>query len=183
MLSLHPPAETTDGKGPDFQAHEARKFAHLLLKGNPGVVECLFTEVGVNWGPEWARLLERRKMFLNTQTLKQYLGYCRGQLQRMDAGTRLHTKGGEFNTKWAYHMIRLAHDAERISKGQAPLVFKTGDEKALLMDVRAGKWGPDQLASMYREIEERIDAGKPWPIPDSADENVLNEWLWSLYFT
>jgi uncharacterized protein len=181
MLSLHPPAETVSGNKPDFQAHEAGKFAALLFKGNPGVVECLFTERDFVDSPEWRALRELRDIFLNQTTLKQYLGYCRGQLQRMQSGKSLHTTGGAFNTKWAYHMIRLALDAERIAHGMPPVVWKEGEERALLMDIRRGVYNPEQLASMYEKIEVRIDAGKPWSIPVSADEGLLNQWLFDVY--
>lgn len=181
MLSLSPPPETVDGEKPDFQAHEARKFASLLRKGNPSVVECLFTERWWIQDSKWADLRHQRSQFLNVKTLEQYLGYCRGQLQRMDVGTRLHTKGGTFNTKWAYHMIRIALDAERIANGEAPVVWKEGGEQKLLMDIRRGDYDPDALAEMYREIEARIESRKPWPIPEKADEQRLNTWLMQVY--
>jgi uncharacterized protein len=182
LLALHPAPETVSGNKPDFQAHEARKFASLLLKGNPGVVECLFTERDYIESPEWLALRKMRGSFLNEKTLHQYLGYCRGQLQRMSSGKSLHTAGSKFNTKWAYHMIRLALDAERISSGQAPVVWKEGAEQALLMDIRRGVYNnPMQLKEMYETIEAHIDATKPWPIPAGADEDLLNSWLFDVY--
>src|SRR6185503_19803307 len=48
VLSLTPAAETTQNnegaEKPDFSFHEVGKFSSLLLTGNPGIVEMLFTE-------------------------------------------------------------------------------------------------------------------------------------------
>lgn len=181
LLGLSPPPDTVSKEAPDYQAHEARKFAALIRKGNPGVIECLFTERWFVDSPEWRALRELRTGFLNQTTLKQYLGYCRGQLHRLDAGTRLHTRGGKFNTKWAYHMVRLALDAERIAQGDPPVVFKEGAENELLMEVRAGRYEPSELATMFQEIEARIDGCKPWAIPERVEERSLNNWLMDVY--
>jgi len=83
LLSLSPPKETWDNKKPDVQAHEVRKFARLLLKGNPGVIEMLFTERMEFVTPEWLRLKEIRKSFLSCNVIKQYLGYAEGQMKRL----------------------------------------------------------------------------------------------------
>lgn len=180
LLSLNPPPDTVDGTTPDFQAHEMRKFCTLLLKGNPGVVECLFTVDGYKGSKTWDSLLKLRHLFLNKVTLDSYLGYCNGQLKRLNNGSRLHTKGGEYNTKWAYHLIRLAMDAERISKRQEPLVWKnTGTaEHTLLMEIRDGQYTIDQIERMFTRIEGYIIENKESNnIPDSIPREQLNEWL------
>ena len=179
ILSLVDWPDTLDGKGPDFQAHEIGKFCRLLLKGNPGIVECLFTERERLWTPEWQELCELREIFLNRQTLKSYLGYCDGQLHRLLAGTRLHSKGGGYNTKWAYHLIRLALDAERIAQGQPPVIFKEGEERETLMAIRRGDYSPDQIERMFRDVEARIRLLRPEErLPERADASMLDIWLW-----
>ncbi len=177
IASLITGPQTVDGNKPDFQAHELGKFCALLLKGNPGVVECLFTAHMQETTPVWGLLRNQRATFINQTTLRQYLGYCDGQLHRLDAGTRLHSRGGEYNTKWAYHLIRIALDAERIAHGEPPIVLKEGTEQALLMQIRAGKFEPDAITSMYHEIKQRINAIKV-SLPETADRKELDAWLW-----
>lgn len=177
VVSLRPGPETVDGKGPDFQAHELGKFCALLLKGNPGVVETLFTEHMEMRTPVWELLRERRKTFLNQRTLNQYIGYCEGQLHRLDAGTKLHTHGGDYNTKWAYHLIRLAIDAVRIAEGGAPLVMKDGAELDLLMRIRNGEFEPHQIAGYWSGYKDKIKAARAH-LPEEADAASLDDWLW-----
>ena len=179
LLSLNPPPETVDGSKPDFQAHELGKFASLLRKGNPGVIECLFTEHGIRgYSPAWDELRAIRQITLNQQTLKQYLGYCTGQLQRMKNALRLHTAGGQFNTKWAYHLIRLANDALRISGGLAPVVFKPdgSPERDQLMQIRGGLYSPAAVEDVFNEIDAAIQLHKK-ELPAALDERLLDHWL------
>jgi hypothetical protein len=180
LLSLDPPPDTFTGEKPDFQAHEAAKFADLLRKGNLMVVEALFTERMIISSPEWEDLRAIRAQFLNAQTVNQYLGYCRGQLSRLQSGTRLHTAGGSYNTKWAYHLLRLARDAQRVSRGEAPVVWKDGAEREFLMRVRAGALTQADVEQAFSEIEAEISGRQQWPIPEKADTRALNRWLLSV---
>ncbi len=177
VLGLDSWPDTVDGKGPDFESHEIGKFAQLLLKGNPGVVEMLFTERMQVASPAWEALRARRVMALNQATLGQYLGYCDSQLRRLKNGTRLHTSGGEYNTKWAYHLLRVALNAELIAKGQTPVVTETGDRLAHLMRARAGEFTPDEIAAQYEAIRARIDTAAG-SLPETADKAFLEQWLW-----
>jgi len=177
VLSLDAPAQTIDGTKPDFQAHEIAKLGGLLLKGNPGIVEMLYTEHMQLTTPAWDALREMRDTFLNQATLRQYLGYCEGQLHRLKGGTRLHTQGGAYNTKWAYHLIRIALDAERIAHGDPPLVMKDGEELRLLMRIRAGEFSPDEIESQFVEVKRRIDSSSH-ALREKPDQARLDEWLW-----
>ncbi len=177
LVSLRPGPDTVDGNKPDFQAHELGKFCSLLLKGNPGVVECLFTEEMQETTVIWELLREQREMFLNQQTLNQYIGYCKGQLQRLDAGTRLHTHGGEYNTKWAYHLIRLAMDALLIASGKHPQVMKDEEETAILMRIRRGELEPSQIAEIWTDYEQKIKTTRG-SLRETADVNLVDNWLW-----
>lgn len=178
LLGLRPPPETLTGEKPDYQVHEAKKFADLLLKGNPGIIEMLFTdrmkfEDDVYWTP----LYEERKKFLCQTVVKQYLGYSQAQLQRLRHGKPVHSKGGVPGEKWCYHMVRVAWDAERIARGEEPKVWKEGEEREKLMAIRTGLWTTEQAVREAEAAIARVDAMKPWPIPEKADEVFLNDWL------
>lgn len=177
MLGLDPAPETVDGKGPDFQFHEVRKFCGLLLKGNPGIVEMLFTERMEESSPEWNELREIRRAFLTQRTVKQYLGYAEGQLKKLAHGQSVHSKGGVPGEKWAYHMIRLLLDADRISKGDEPKVWKDGSELDLLMEIRRGAKSQTQIEQLAKDMTRNIDARKPWKLPEEVDRELLNAWL------
>jgi hypothetical protein len=177
VLSLRPPRESVTRKKPDVEAHEVAKFCRLLLKGNPGVIECLFTDRFCLTTGEWRTLQDERQRFLSQRVIKQYLGYGQGQLRRFDAGTRLHTKGGTAGEKWCYHMIRVLQDARRIARGGEPVVFKGGEERALLMRIRSGEMRPHACVNLAQSLIAEVEAAKPWPWPEEGDEEWLNGWL------
>ena len=177
VLGLRPWQDGLDGKGPDYQCHEIGKLAALLLKGNPGVVEMLFTEQMQATTPAWEALRALRRTFINQTTLGQYLGYCDDQLRRHQAGNRLHTHGGAYNTKWAYHLLRLVRNAERMVLGGEPVVMEAGDDLALLLRVRAGAVSPQQVEAAYAEVRTRVAAAVP-DLPPAADVGLLEGWLW-----
>lgn len=180
LLGIDDVKDTVDSEKPDIQAHEARKFCHLLLKGNPAILEMLYTERTTFATESWMALEAHRDKFLCAQAVRQYLGYAEGQLKKLIAhGGKggLHTKGGDYNEKWAYHLIRLLWDARRIAQGQPPLVWKDGDEREALMNIRNGMVSRTVVEGMARSIISEIESMKPWPIPDQGDKEYLNSWL------
>lgn len=169
ILGLDPYQESKVGKSPDYQFHETGKFCRLLLKGNPEVVETLFTEHWQVMTTAWEELRAIRETFLNQRTVKQYLGYCSGQLQRLLSGNRL-----VYNTEWAYHLIRLALDSRRIAIGLHPKIWKEGKEREHLMAIRAGEYTHEQIEREFKDIVNSIDISK---LPIGPDIEKLNSWL------
>jgi len=178
VLSLSPPPETVDGKNPDYQAHEVRKFCELLLKGNPAIIEMLFTDRGCVGMEEWACLRLNRARFLTRRAVEQYLGYARGQMRRLFTGAYLHTSGGEYNEKWAYHLIRILLDARRIVQGEEPVVWKEGDERDLLMAIRNGICGREKVESLAKDVLAQVESLiEESALPDTGDQAFLDQWL------
>lgn len=180
MLSLSPAPDTIDHKDPDYQCHEIGKVAGLIAKGNPGIVEMLFTEKMCASKHGWHLLVERRDRLISHRTIDQYVGYMGGQLRKLLAGQSLHTSTGRYNGKWAYHLVRLGYDALRLAEGKSPVVWKTGPERDLLMQIRRGEMPCDAVIRHAEELMAAIDNKKPWPWPETVDVDVLNEWVWEL---
>ncbi len=177
MLSMNKPPLSVANKKPDLEAHEVEKFCNLLIKGNPSMVEMLFTDKMYWAADEWMELREVRGKFLSAQAVLQYVGYANGQLARLGRGARLHTGGGEYSPKWAYHMLRVLGDATSIAEGGYPIVWKEGPERDLLMDVRLLERTPEQVVAMAEQRLDHIESLKPWPLPDEGDRVLLNDWL------
>lgn len=180
LLGLNPPLDTLTGEEPDYQAHEVGKFCSLLLKGNPGIVEALFTNRYCDFIEPWSELVDNRRQFLTKRVVEQYLGYINGQLKRMAHGKGLHAKGGTFNTKFAYHIIRLAGDALRIARGDEPVIWKEGLERETLLSIRRGEWSQEKVEDEAREIVCLIEKMKPWLLPAIGNDVFLNKWLLSV---
>ena len=195
FLGLTPPSRDThdgkielDGVECDFVAYEVRKFAGLLLKGNPNIIEFLYFpadlfEAGFPGG-EWDRLVTHRRMFLTQEAVKQYTGYAAGQMKRLqnklagkDKGTSLHTTGGAYNTKWAYHMVRLMWEVGLIADGDEPQVRWTGPMRDTLLEIRAGEWTPEDLLKWTRNRLDKIDAIDVSALPAKGDAEELDRWV------
>ena len=183
-LGMNPVQESFQNKEgqekPDYSFHEVGKFCKLLLLGNPGIFEMLFTEIMYISTPEWEELKANRKRFLSKSVVRQYLGYAEGQLKRLVQSSYLHTKGGEYNEKWAYHLIRLLMDVERIATGGCPVVWKdTGsNEHECLMNIRneittKQEVIDDSLRRVERINKQLLDSN----LPERGDQEFLEEWL------
>jgi uncharacterized protein len=179
LLGLRKPPDTVTGEKPDFQVHEVGKFCDLLLKGNPGIVEMLFTDRMCYRDPKWTPLFEKRKDFLSQRAVKQYLGYAQAQIKRLEAGQSVHSKGGKVGEKWAYHMYRLAVDAKRIAEFHEPVVWKEGSERDLLMKIRTGEISAEEVVRMTKGVISEIDALTAWrtDLPEEGSEAFLEKWL------
>lgn len=184
ILSLNPPQDTCEqdkavdkSTDQDYQFHEVYKFCKLLMKGNPGIVEMLFTKKFCIYNHPWQKLWEERKRFLTKQVVKSYLGYMDGQLKRLSKGSYLHTTGGDFNEKWAYHIVRLGYDAQLIAMGKEPEIWKEGYGQLTLMKIRNNQFKRDDIMPIINTIYQNIETLKPWDLPEKGDEQFLNDWL------
>ncbi len=190
FLGLNVPTRDThdgkielDGVECDFVAYEVRKFAGLLLKGNPNIIEFLyFPEDLYEAGDDWAKLVEHRTRFLTQEAVKQYTGYAAGQMKRLQnklegKKASLHTTGGEYNTKWAYHMVRLMWEVDLIATGREPQVRWTGSFEKKLRDVRAGGWTPEEILKWTRQKLDTIDATDVSTLPAKGDAEILDRWV------
>lgn len=169
--------ENDKGSKPDFAFHEVGKFCDLLMKGNPGLIEMLFTERMVYRTAEWDELIAERQRFLSATAVNSYLGYAEGQLKRLRSGKSVHSTGGQYNEKWAYHLVRGLKDAFRIASGDVPVVWKEGDEHKLLMDIRNGVINQNEVEGIAANEVNKILDIKPWRLPEQGDREWLNAWL------
>jgi hypothetical protein len=169
---------TVTGDKPDYQIHEAKKICELLIKGNPGIIEMLFTEHMQIMSPEWEELRAVREQFLTQQVVAAHLGFVTDQMKRLTLGRSVHSSGGKPGEKWAYHALRLTNDAERISRNEPPIVYKTGADRDLYMGIREGRTDLDEVVQLVQERVTLIEARKPWAnLPETAPVEWLNNWL------
>lgn len=178
ILGLDDVEDTVTTDGNNCTLHEVGKFCHLLLKGNPTVVEMLWTDRMCYETAMWLDLKKERKRFLTCRVLEQYLGYMISQMRKLEKGTSVHTTGGQYNEKFAYHFLRLGGDAVAIARGDDPQVWKEeGHERDVLMKARAGKYSQAWVLDRAKTMIDFIDGKKPWPLPEDGDREWLNDWL------
>jgi predicted nucleotidyltransferase len=190
MLGLSPPPESrcsSENAKPDYSAHEILKFCHLLLKGNPSIVESLFLEreFVLSAMTDWWHLVQVRDRFLSRAVVSACIGYAHSQLHKLHIKhglEGLRTKGGEYNPKYGMHLLRLLEMAEAVVDGRFKGVYIKADDplRGLLMDVRNGKYEKREVAEMGNErlgrVTKKFDA-PDCKLPRTGDVEFLNDWL------
>lgn len=182
VLGLDTPDESIQNKEeqkPDYAFYEIGKFARLLLVGNPGILEMLFTDKHYIETDDWKELKQNSHRFLSKKAVSQYTGYVEGQLRRLKAGVGLHTKGGTYNEKWAYHAARIILDGQRIAQGQHPVVWKSGEEKNFLMEIRNDQTDRQKIVDFLEIKLEQVKNTKN-DLPEFGDKEFLDNWLVNL---
>lgn len=171
-------SRTPDGTKVEFVAHEVGKFLRLLRKGNPTMVEWLFSGP-ISRHSLWDELRARRMEFLTRSTIKHYLGYIGGQLSRLRKGLKLHTgQQGQYNTKWAYHMVRLCFDLRAILNGDPPFVTQTDSCALFLQRVRANEMDPNYIIDRVHGDVCFVEHWKPWDrLPEDIPVTFAHQWL------
>ena len=191
FLGLKPIIKTihlhkADGHKYDLQAHELSHFCLLLLKGNPSIVECLFTPMISTYpytyeAGSWFNLCGKaRQKFLTIQSVKQYIGYAQGQLDALVINKRFNIKGGKYNEKSAYHLMRVINNAWEIISGNDPIVYYEDALREFYMKIRRGEYSKEKIIELGRariaEVSEKMILNEA-KLPDKADEVWLNQWL------
>ena len=150
------PRDTYAENGPDFTIHEIGKFCALALKGNPAILETLWSPMILH-ADEWGRqLVDMRSRFLHQGSLAVYVGYAESQLKKMVSGKGLHAKGSSYNGKYGAHMIRLLHAGIGLAERGDVMVRVEPGIAELLLDIRAGKRTMDDVLKMARPLLERL---------------------------
>src|SRR6478609_5772244 len=145
----------------DLVAYSLRKYVRLALKGHPTVLLLLFvpdeltlveTELGL-------RLRQLRPAMLSKRAGRGYLGYLRGQKERL-LGTRGQKRVNRpelveahgFDTKYAMHALRLGYQGiELLTTGRLTLPMPE-PERSRVMAVRRGERPFDEVVEEIGEV-------------------------------
>lgn len=184
---------TGDGTGNtkddvDVTLYSLGKFAKLAAKGNPSVLQFLFTKVDLDRiHPCWLAISDNRDLFLAKSHLSSFLGYANAQLQRLMGQrgqknvnrTFLEAQYG-YDTKYAMHIVRLLGEATELMR-YGTITFPRPDA-GVLIDIRRGKYKLSELLDIANEFEEQaIAAEKESSLPAHVDRKALSELLADVY--
>lgn len=153
---------------------ELAKFLTLALKGNPTVLECLFTPIVIDTCALAERLRGMRRAFLSRYISKTYSGYVLSQHKRMH---QRQASGGEILWKHAMHLLRLLDcGAQALLTGEIDL--SVGDRRELFLAVKRGEVTWERWNDLHREYQARFeDAAKKSTLPERPDFGAVNELL------
>ena len=180
----HGKIDDRTGKEYDFSIYNIVKYFDLLLGNNPNMVDSLFvpercvihaTKIG-------QRVRESRHMFLHKGSYHRFKGYAYAQLKKLrgkqqsDNPKRQATIDAHgFDTKHAFHIVRLALECEDI--------LETGDlhldqNAVVLAAIRNGEWTLERLEQWFQDKEISLEkAYSNSTLRAKADEEAIKTLL------
>jgi len=179
---LHPPvakAASIVKTDPDFTPHEAGKFAHLCLGGNPTVMELMWLDDYETFTLLGEELISIRTAFLSAKKVRDaYLGYATAQFGRLER-----REDGSFSSdtrkrtaKHARHLMRLCHQGfilyasgRLVIKLDQPDAFKEFGEKV-------ADGGIQVAADLIGVYENKFDTISS-VLPERPNEEAVEKWL------
>lgn len=162
-----------------------QKWAALACKGNPSVLHFIFAppiEIQ-RFHPHfvWSRLMQQSHIFLARTHIWQFLGYAKGQRERMmgESGQKncrrqdLVDKFG-YDTKYAMHLIRLLGEGkELVDTGQITFPRPNRD---FLIRIRLGEFSLAQIEELALQLEsEATQAAQKSPLPPGIDRMKVSQ--------
>lgn len=153
---------------------ELEKFLRLALKGNPNVLETLYSPL-VEHADETARnLLAIRSAFLSKLIYQTFNGYALSQMNKLEQDLR--TKG---KVKWkhAMHLVRLLiAGIEALKTGELQVLVTRDRERLLSIRDGAETWEAVNAwrLTLHTEFEQAFAASR---LPERPDYHAANQLL------
>jgi hypothetical protein len=174
----------------DYTAHDIRKLAELLWKGNINFIETLFADeykVAAETGNFLKDILTRREE-LARMNLSNLWDACQGMYQNkfkhLEKGTSgtmhlINTYG--YDTKQALHCYRCLDFLERynangFSSFKQAIWYEEGPERDIMMKIKNGGFTLDGFTDMVRNKQREVNRLHGFYINQIPD-NDLRNWL------
>lgn len=172
----------------DLTLYSLRKWIRLAFRGNPTILSLLFAPV-IQTTSLGTQLRELAPKIISRQVGKQYLGYMQSQRMKMIGDKCNRVKRPDlveqfgFDTKFAYHMLRLGLQGEELllaGKFSMPI---TGPNKAFLLQVRKGEVSQEDCLETAAALETIVkDLMVTGPLPEAPDAQAVEEWMLDTYY-
>ena len=153
---------------------ELQKFLIMALKGNPNILECLYTPLVELATPLAQELLGMREVFLSRLVYQTYNGYVMSQFKRIQADLR---SQGKVKPKHVMHLIRLLLSGIHVLReGFVPV--DVGGHRAQLLAIKSGEMPWDDVEawrlSLHRDFDGALEHTN---LPERPDYERANEFL------
>lgn len=177
-----PPDKSESMTDPDIQVHELGKFISLALKGNPTILESLFSQTAVNQSDTAHALFANRHLLLGADGIAAaYRGYANQQRKRNEGAS---DRGGKvvgtreqdvekLSIKRCRHACRLILQAEELlTNGTFNPEMSEADKQFTLEFANHPDW------DWYDDRAQKIDGlAQNSPLPKSGDLDFANGFL------
>lgn len=152
-----------DGKNREYDItiYSIIKYFDLCADSNPNMLDSLFVpDRCIVTSDNAAKILRNnKKIFLNKGAFHRFKGYAYQQMKNIQnknpVGKRVELveKFG-YDTKFAYHVVRLVNECECILLKEDLDIEETRDQ---LKMVRNGEWTLEQLKKWFEDKEKSLD--------------------------
>ena len=153
---------------------ELQKFLIMALKGNPNILECLYTPLVEFVSPLAQELLDMRDAFLSRLVYQTYSGYVMSQFKRMQADLR---NQGKIKPKHVMHLIRLLLSGIHVLReGFVPV--DVGQHRERLLAIKNEEMPGDDIEAWRKELHKQFDrALEETDLPERPNYERANEFL------
>lgn len=166
--------EMIERPGADECYWELERFLVLALKGNPNILEVLFTPLVEHCSGPGRRLLEIRDAFLSRFIHKTYAGYALSQFRRLE---KTMNGAGEIRWKHAMHLLRLLLSGAHALRTGSLMVDVT-DYRDRLLAVRRGELSWAEVDAWRADLQVAFDESvRSSPLPERPDYEQANAFL------
>ncbi len=153
---------------------ELQKFLIMALKGNPNILECLYTSLVEHVTPLAQELLDIRGVFLSKVVYQTYNGYVMSQFKRMQAHLR---NQGEIKPKHVMHLIRLLLSGIHVLREKYVQV-DVGEHREQLLAIKSGEMPWAEVETWRQRLHKEFDrALEETELPERPDYERVNEFL------
>lgn len=186
QFQLHHVKDEDKGVEYDFSIYNIVKYLHLVVENNPNMIDSIFvpqhcithiTALG-------QMVRDRRKQFLHKGAYHKFKGYAYAQIHKIrikDPNEKMSTKRRAdiekhgFDTKFAYHCVRLLDECEQILTTHDIDLTRNREQ---LKAIRRGEWTLEQLESWFTRKEQYLEElYQKSTLPHGPDWKQMNEFL------
>jgi len=153
---------------------ELQKFLVMALKGNPNILECLYTPLVEHATPLAQDLLAMRDAFLSRLVYSTYNGYVMSQFKRMEGDLR---NQGAVKPKHVMHLIRLLLSGIHVLReGFVPV--DVGEHRERLFAIKTSQMPWEEIEAWRKQLHAEFDrALEKSKLPDRPDYERANAFL------
>lgn len=153
---------------------ELQKFMTLALKGNPNILECLYSPIVEHVTDIGQELLHMRACFLSKLIYQTYNGYAIGQFKKMEQDLRAN---GKIKWKHAMHLIRLLISGIRALRENA-IPVDVGEHREALLAIRHGEMPWEEVDAWRLRLHEDFESAfRQSKLPERPDYEAANAFL------
>ena len=186
LSNIQWPKESADNRGHQYEVehccYEVRLYCELLLKGNPSVIELLFSDKASFMTDAWQKLVDNRMAFISEAVVFQYVSWVEFHLKLIRAN-----RNPKKIQKYFYHAFHKLFELERLLNREPIKVSVEGEERDFILAVRnsnnEGNFTVENLMTRatnhLNQLKESL-SNRNWRYPESGDWKFLQNWLLSI---